>query len=384
MMPFRSGRPADASSLTVDIIVNNYNYGQFVGDAIESALAQTHAKARVIVVDDGSTDDSREILFDYEGKLSLVLKEHGGQASALNAGFACSDGDAIIFLDADDVLRPEAAALVASAFAADPRVAKVQYRMEVIDKSGRPTGVVKPPRHVPLPEGDVRRAELVFPFDLTWLPTSANAFRAEILGRIFPIPERDFVVCADWYLVHLTPLLGLVVSLDNIAACYRVHGANRYEPHDATLDLEHVRQTVGYSAFMIRALDRLACELDLERPHDRILSVSDLANRLVSLKLERKLHPVRTDRAWRLALDGMRAAGRRFDVTWPMKSLYASWFVLMAAAPASLARPLAELLMFPERRESVNQILRRFHKWNRATLLEQPRATANDERVQPS
>jgi glycosyltransferase involved in cell wall biosynthesis len=367
MIPFRFGPPADASCLAVDIIVNNYNYGHFVGDAIESALAQTHPKVRVIVVDDGSTDGSREILFGYEGKVDLVMKKNGGQASALNAGFARSDGDAIIFLDADDVLRPEAAALVASAFAADPRVAKVQYRMEVIDKNGRPTGVVKPARHLPLPAGDVRHAELVFPFDLAWLPTSANAFRAEVLRRIFPIPERDFVICADLYLVHLTALLGPVVSLDDVAAYYRVHGGNRYEPQKSMLDLERVRQSVVYSAATTRALERLADELGLERPYDRILSVSDLSNRLVSLKLEPELHPIRTDRIGRLVLDGWHAAARRFDVSWAMKSLYVGWFATMAAAPRPLARRLAEYLIFPRRRERLNRLLRRFHKWNRVT-----------------
>ena len=136
---WRSRHPGE---LSVDIVVNNYNYGQFVGHAVESALAQAYPNVNVIVVDDGSTDDSREILQAYEGKIEVVLKENGGQASAFNAGFARSAGDVVIFLDADDVLRPEAAALVASTFAADPRVVKVQYRMEVIDEGGCPSGVI--------------------------------------------------------------------------------------------------------------------------------------------------------------------------------------------------------------------------------------------------
>ncbi len=81
----------------------------------------------MIAVDDGSTDGSPEILTAYTGRVELVFKENGGQASAVNAGFARCTGDVVIFLDADDVLLPDAAALVASAFAADPGVAKVQY-----------------------------------------------------------------------------------------------------------------------------------------------------------------------------------------------------------------------------------------------------------------
>ena len=112
---------------------------------------------------------------------------------------------------------------------------------------------------------------MVFPFDLVWLPTSANAFRADVLRRILPIPEREYPVCADWYLVHLAALVGNVVSLEDVAAYYRVHGGNRYEPQEpSTLDLEHVRQTVGYAAETTRALVRLAGELGLAQPYDRL------------------------------------------------------------------------------------------------------------------
>ena len=192
-----------------------------------------------------------------------------------------------------------------------------------------------------------QRAELTFPFDLVWLATSANAFRTDVLRQILPIPEREFSECADWYLVHLTALLGNVVSLDDVAAYYRVHGGNRYEPQEPTLDLEHVRQTVAYAAETTRAIVRLAGELGLPQPYERILSVSDLSNRLVSLKLDPLLHPIRTDRVWRLLIDGIRATARRFDVRWPMKLLFFGWFTTMAAAPRPVARRLAQFFLFP-------------------------------------
>src|SRR3954469_17707313 len=92
----------------VSIIIDNYNYGRFIGDAIDSALAQTYANKEVIVVDDGSTDNSREIINGYSGRIQSVFKNNGGQSSALNAGFAASHGDVVYFLDADDVLFPDA------------------------------------------------------------------------------------------------------------------------------------------------------------------------------------------------------------------------------------------------------------------------------------
>src|SRR5262249_1988198 len=146
----------------------------------------------------------------FEDRVEVVLKENGGQASALNAGFERCRGDVVIVLDADDLLHPEAAARAAAAFAADGNLAKVQCRMDTINAAGEASGTIKPPAHLPLPSGDMRRAELCFPFDLTWLAMSANAFRTERLRQILPIPEGDYRICADWYLVHLTALLGLV------------------------------------------------------------------------------------------------------------------------------------------------------------------------------
>jgi glycosyltransferase involved in cell wall biosynthesis len=352
-----------AAELAVDIVIDNYNYGAYLGAAIESACAQTHERLSVIVVDDGSTDNSRELLLDYgdRDRVEVVLKENGGQASALNAGFGRCRGDIAIVLDADDLLHPEAAARVAAAFAADPALAKVQYRMDTIDAGGHSTGVIKPPAHLPMPNGDVRRDELAFPFDLTWLAMSGNAFRLEALRRILPIPEPAYRICADWYLVHLTALLGPIASLQEVSASYRVHGANGYEQQAARLDLDHVRRTVGLAGSTIGELERLADELGLERP-DPILSLWDLANRLISLKLDPRHHPIATDSAAGIVRGATRAIPLRSDASPPKKLLFLLWFALTAAAPRRYVPRLAELFLYPERRPAFNHLLGRLRR----------------------
>jgi glycosyltransferase involved in cell wall biosynthesis len=352
----------EPTGLAIDIVIDNHNYGVFVTQAIDSACGQGHPDVHVVVVDDGSTDDSRERLSAYEGAVDIVLKENGGQASAFNAGVARCRGDIVMFLDADDVLRPDAAARVAAAFSADPRVVRVQFRMDVIDAEGRPTGATKPPRYLPMPSGDLTQAVLAFPFDLVWLPVSGNAFRLDALRRIFPIPEHEYPRCgADWYLVHLTSLLGSVVSLEGVGASYRVHGHNAYELQSPRLDLNHVRTTIGYADTTARALARLADELGYERP-DPILSLSDLANRLLSRKLEPAFHPLPADRPWRLVADAVRATARRFDVPWSMKPIFVAWFAATAASPRPVVRWLGDLFMFPERRVTFNRLLARLHR----------------------
>jgi len=87
---------------SVSIIVNNYNYGQFLRQAIDSALSQTYPDTEVIVVDDGGGDRSPEIITTYGNRIIPVRKQNGGQPSVLNADFQAISGDIVIFLDADD------------------------------------------------------------------------------------------------------------------------------------------------------------------------------------------------------------------------------------------------------------------------------------------
>ncbi|MGN6258176.1 MAG: glycosyltransferase family 2 protein [Solirubrobacterales bacterium] len=346
----------------VDIVVTNHDYARFLGEAIESACAQTHPEVRVVVVDDGSTDGSRELLRGFEGRVEVVLKEQGGQASALNAGLERCHGEVLLVLDADDRLRPQAAERVAAAFAADPELAKVQFPMAIVDAAGEPTGAVKPGGHLQAPTGDQRRAELTFPFDLPWLPGGGTGFRTEAVRRILPIPAADYPRSgADWYLVHLTALLGTSALLEEVCAEYRVHGGNAYELERDDVDLDHVRESIGFAGATTRSLEALADELGLEHPRP-ILSCADLANRLVSVKLEPERHPVASDRPLGLLRDAIRAGRRRFDVSWPMKTMLVAWFALEAIAPRPLARPLAELFLFPGRRRGVNRLLGRLQR----------------------
>ncbi len=97
------------------VIISNYNY-RFLKRCIESALAQTYANTEVIVVDDGSTDDSQAILVSYGNRVKAIFKENGGQASALNRGFFVSRGKVICFLDSDDELAPGAMEAVVPLF----------------------------------------------------------------------------------------------------------------------------------------------------------------------------------------------------------------------------------------------------------------------------
>ncbi|MBS1878046.1 MAG: glycosyltransferase [Actinobacteria bacterium] len=351
--------PATAAEVEVEVVLSNYNYGRFLADAVASVRAQTHPRTRLIVVDDGSSDDSRAVLNRLAGEIDeVVLKANGGQASAINTGFERCRGDVVVFLDADDVLRPDVAARAAAAFAADPSLVKTQSRMEVIDGAGHRTGELKPADHLPLPNGDLRAAELASPFDQTWMAMSANAFRTEALRRIMPMPPAAFRICADWYLVHLAALLGDVASFPEPLVAYRVHGGNNYQPEEPRLDLDHIRQTIGFAEATIAELEALADRLRLPRPA-RIISIWALANRLISLRADPSRHPVPGDSRRRILADAVRALRRRSDVSAPLAAMFLAWFAVESVAPRRLAGPLGEAFLYSERRPALNRLLAR-------------------------
>ena len=237
--------PAQQEPRKVSIIINNYNYGRFLRDAIDSALAQTYPNVEVIVVDDGSTDNSREIIASYGSRIIPVLKENGGQASAFNAGFAASTGDIIFFLDSDDALLPEAAETIVREWR--DGVARIYFPLHVIDAEGRQTGELAGGRAIP----DVRLG----PFGVG-SPTSGNAFWRAVLERTMPVPEAEWRLCAEGYLVLAAAIVGRSAEMPCPLGYYRIHGKNNFAcapPSDGA-----ARRAIHAAFTLHRALTRLS------------------------------------------------------------------------------------------------------------------------------
>ncbi len=244
--------------MLASIIIDNYNYGRFLRETIDSALAQTYPRIEVIVVDDGSTDDSREIIASYGERVRAVLKANGGQASAFNAGFAASRGDVVFFLDSDDALFPLAVENAIALFNA-PGVVKVHWPLRVVNEQGIDEGRLLPPGK--LPEGDFRDVVLRGgPTSCGSSPTSGNAWSSEFLERVLPMPEdvTYYKTCADEFLYTLAPVFGRVRAIQSAQGTYRIHGRNIYSgrPFAEKLQIElagHEQQCAALSSVLKKA-----------------------------------------------------------------------------------------------------------------------------------
>jgi len=109
-----------ASTLTISALIPTYNRAGYVGRAIESCLMQTLAPQEIIVVDDGSTDGTAEVLATYGDKLTVVRQSNSGLSAARNAGIRVASGDYVAFLDDDDVWLPDKLACQKQALADAP------------------------------------------------------------------------------------------------------------------------------------------------------------------------------------------------------------------------------------------------------------------------
>ncbi|HEY1203909.1 MAG: glycosyltransferase [Bryobacteraceae bacterium] len=215
---------ASANSPTVSVLIANFNYGRFLGTAIESALAQSCPVREVVVCDDGSTDDSCRVAERYAaryGSVRLVRKPNGGEGSAYSAAFAASSGEIVCLLDSDDVWKPNKVARMIEIFSSVAEAGWVRHRLRLTDESLRPLDAV-----LPACRGSrrVRNAKYAHLEKTVAFSTTGLSLRRELAERLFPIPEALFRRGPDLYLDYMCGLLGATgYSLDEELGLYRRH-----------------------------------------------------------------------------------------------------------------------------------------------------------------
>lgn len=209
-----SGKPK------VSVIIPVYNSPNYVGQAVESVLSQTYRDCEIIVVDDGSTDNTRTALEPYLDRIQYVYQDNQGSAAARNRGICEAKGELIAFLDADDFfILPEKLAAQVACFEAQPSLGSIQTGWRIINQRGETLSDVEPWHKIP---------ELNLETWLRWKPirTSSIMIRRIWLERVegFDVQLRQ---SHDVDLALRLALMGCEAAwLPQITVCYRLHESN--------------------------------------------------------------------------------------------------------------------------------------------------------------
>ncbi len=324
------------SSPLVSIIVTCFNYARYVGRAIDSALAQSYDNFEIIVVNDGSTDDSLSVISRYAERVRIIDQPNRGSIAAYNAGFAASSGDVILLLDADDWIEPQLLERVVPEFS--PGVAKVQWDLKIVDELGRDLG-----RRFCNFERDYDAAKVAEAFRRTgtyrWPVSVGNAYPRWFAERLFPLsPEHG----PDGALNTVAPLYGSVVTIPEPLAAYRVHGHNMWSNTGG--DAERLPKRIGMRLAELALLRRHAVERGVALPDESPLEheIAFVNYRMLAQRLKLTYPGSERDSARRLLESALRLLERE-RYPWPARVAHTLWFTTLYLSPAPAARGLMRL-----------------------------------------
>ena len=199
----------------VSVLIDTYNHERFIEQAIVSVLEQDFpaSEREILVVDDGSTDRTPEIVKKFGPEVRLLRKANGGQASAFNAGVPECRGEIIAFLDGDDWWAQGKLTAVSEALASDPSIGLVGHGITEVFSDGREhTEILKENERLRI---DSEAAARLFRLRKSFLGTSRMAYVSSLLKKIGRVPE-ELRIEADEYLFTLGALLADVLILREI------------------------------------------------------------------------------------------------------------------------------------------------------------------------
>ena len=220
----------------VSILINNYNYGLFLAEAIESALAQTYDYCELIIVDDGSVDNSKAVIHKYKSAVTPLFKQNGGQASAINAGFKASKGSIVCLLDADDAFMPHKLERIVQIFQENEEIGWCFHRLKFVDYESKKN--LRLSRESISRKCDYRND--IKNGKLNFVPpaTSGLCFSRSLLNQILPMPEAESVIISDHYLKVVAVALSKGYFLDEVLTKVNVHQHNRYTENNKNKTLK--------------------------------------------------------------------------------------------------------------------------------------------------
>lgn len=214
--------------MRVSVIVPNYNYGDYIGGAIESLLEQSEAIDEIIVVDDGSTDQSRDVIQQFGNRIISIFQDNAGQAAAISAGFLKATGDIVCLLDSDDFFDVDKVKFVKQIYNYYPQIDWVFHDLLQVEGKIRPQSgpVLFNKDCITLINEQKKIQEGKVGYDAP--ATSGMTFRRTFISDIFPLPAADSIYISDHYIKFYCLARGLGVHVSQALAGQLIHGENLY------------------------------------------------------------------------------------------------------------------------------------------------------------
>lgn len=269
----------------VSVIIPAYNGDRYIGEAIESILSQTYNDYEIIVVDDGSTDNTRQVIQQYGNKIQYFSQTNQGVAASRNLGLTKAQGEYIAFLDQDDIFLPHKLASQVTLLEQNPSLGIANSGWQIVNQQGETKAAVKPWVEIP----ELKLANLII-----WKPVFLGAmlFRRSWLER-----TEGFNTTLEQ-----TPDVDLVLRLVAVgcAAGWVQQTTVKYRQHEANASRNTLLQA--------QELDQIL---------ERFFTQSNLSPEIKSLETESRYQSLIWS-AWRLQQTGYLLKMSDY--------LYKSWF----------------------------------------------------------
>lgn len=214
--------------MRTSVIIPNYNYGHLISGAIQSVLNQTLAADEIIVVDDGSTDNSRSVIESFGDKIIPVFQNNQGQASAISSGFSKATGDIILLLDSDDFFMPEKIEILKNFFDENENANWIFHDLLIVNDTIIPDLSKVEFNQEKISYIDERQSMVRGKLNYDAPATSGLSFRRDFIQNIFPLPTAQSIFISDHYIKFYCLAMALGIHLGQNLGGQLIHGQNLY------------------------------------------------------------------------------------------------------------------------------------------------------------
>jgi glycosyltransferase involved in cell wall biosynthesis len=310
----------------VTVLIDTYNHERFIEEAIVSVLEQDFPSGEmdILVVDDGSTDRTPEIVRKFQPRVRLLRKRNGGQASAFNAGIPEAQGEIVAFLDGDDWWARNKLTRVMQAMRADPTVGIVGNGIVMVQLDGSMQSEVL--RDNFRFQATTIEGVRLFRLRKSFLGTSRMTIRRDLLRRIGRVPEV-LGIQADEYLFTLAAVLMNAQILPDAVTYYRFHDANGFQvstPDPARLRKKQI------------VLDSLAKLLTAEMNR---YGVDPRCTAMIAEIVQVEADQTRLILGEGTPAETFRTEWKIYKVLFPSASFFHRFFKMLSLAPALIMSP---------------------------------------------